>query len=177
MRRVPLWDPTRRNSHRLGRWQATGVPVVDVHELAAGKLRAYYERGYPRDLYDAGLIPHLPGLDPDRLRTAFVVYAAASRKDWRTADQNPPPRVSLTDLAKELRPSLPEAEANRLRHVYADQYRAELEQKATAALRLVLPFRPPSGHSWTRPAATPKSCRNCSQTTRSSSNASWRSPG
>ena len=142
VRRVLLWPPTRRDSHRLGRWQATGVPVVDTHELAAGKLSAYYERGYSRDLYDAGLIPHLPGLDPDRLRTAFVVYTAGSRKDWRTADQNPPPRVRLTDLAKELQPSLPEPEANRLRHAYADQYRAELEQKAAAALRLVLPFRP-----------------------------------
>lgn len=142
VRRVPLWAPTRRDSHRLGRWQATGVPVVDVHELAAGKLSAYYERGYPRDLYDAGLIPHLPGLDPDRLRTAFVVYTAGSRKDWRTAGQNPPPRVSLTDLAKELRSALPETEANRLRHADADQYRAELEQEAAAALRLVLPFRP-----------------------------------
>ena len=142
VRRVPLWDPTRRSSHRLGRWQATGVPVVDAHELAAGKLRAYCERGYPRDLYDAGLIPDLPGLDLDRLRTAFVVFAAGSRKDWRSVDQNPPPRVSLTDLARELRPSLPEAEANLLRRVYADRYRAELEQRAAVALRLVLPFRP-----------------------------------
>lgn len=142
VRRVPLWDPTRRDSHRLGRWQATGMPVVDPHELAAGKLSAYYERGYPRDLYDAGLIPHLPGLDPERLRTAFVVYTAGSRKDWRTAGQNPPPRIRLTDLAKELRSALPETEANRLRHAEADQYRAELEQKAAAALRLVLPFRP-----------------------------------
>ena len=142
VRRVPLWPPTRRDSHRLGRWQAKGVPVVDPHELAAGKLSAYYERGYPRDLYDAGLIPHLPGLDPGRLRTAFVVYTAGSRKDWRTADQNPPPTVLITDLAKELRSALPETEANRLRPADADQYRAELEQEAAAALRLVLPFRP-----------------------------------
>lgn len=44
VRRVPLWPPTRRDSLRLGRWQATGVVVADVHELAAGKLNAFYTR-------------------------------------------------------------------------------------------------------------------------------------
>lgn len=78
VRRVPLWTPTRRDSHRLGRWQATGVPVFDIHEIAAGKLAALYQRGYPRDLFDAGLIPHIPGLDPAKLRTAFVVYGGGA---------------------------------------------------------------------------------------------------
>ncbi|WP_420614272.1 nucleotidyl transferase AbiEii/AbiGii toxin family protein [Candidatus Spongiisocius sp.] len=78
VRRVPLWPPTRRDSRRLGRWQATGVPVFDIHEIPAGKLCALFSRGYPRDLFDAGLIPRIPGLDPAKLRTAFVVYGGGA---------------------------------------------------------------------------------------------------
>ena len=90
VRRVPLWPPTRRDSHRIGRWQATGVPLFDIHEIAAGKLCALYSRGYPRDLFDAGLIPNLVGLDPAKLRTAFVVYGGGARHDWRAICAEPP---------------------------------------------------------------------------------------
>ncbi|MXY77404.1 MAG: hypothetical protein F4Y40_10065 [Acidimicrobiia bacterium] len=40
VRRVPLWPATCRDWQRLGRWQATGVPLFDIHEGAAGKLDA-----------------------------------------------------------------------------------------------------------------------------------------
>ena len=37
MYRVPLWPTATMASHSLGGWRATGIPVVDIHELAAGK--------------------------------------------------------------------------------------------------------------------------------------------
>jgi hypothetical protein len=40
MFRAPLWPPRRIDSHPLGRLKATGIPVLDFHELAAGKLAA-----------------------------------------------------------------------------------------------------------------------------------------
>ena len=37
MYRLPLWPEAPMDSHTVGRWQARGIPVVDIHELAAGK--------------------------------------------------------------------------------------------------------------------------------------------
>ena len=141
VRRVPLWPTTPHDSHRLGRWQATGVPLFDIHEIAAGKLCALYDRGAPRDLYDAGLIPGLPGLDPAKLRTAFVVYGGGARRDWRTVTAKP--AVVTTDaLSRQLRHALTHAEAQRTRPLSADAYLAGLEAKAAPARRAVVPFTP-----------------------------------
>ena len=142
VRRVPLWPTTHHDSHRLGRWQATGVPLFDIHEIAAGKLSALYDRGYARDLFDAGLIPNLPGLDPAKLRVAFVVYGGGARPDWRTVCANPPAKADARDLGRQLRPALTHTDAQRTRPNAADAYLAELEAKAAPARRIVLPFTP-----------------------------------
>ena len=141
VRRVPLWPPTRRDSHRLGRWQATGVPVFDIHEVAAGKLAALHSRGYPRDLFDAGLIPNLPGLDAAKLRTAFVVYGGGARPDWRAVCADPAV-VAADELSRQLPPALTRTDAQRTRPFSADDYLAELQAKAAPARRMVLPFTP-----------------------------------
>ena len=141
VRRVPLWPVVGRDSCRLGHWQAKAVPVADIHEIAAGKLRAFYDRGLPRDLFDVGLIPQVPGLDPARLRTAFVVYGAAGTRDLRPWGQ-PPPHIKASDLANQLRPSLRATDAMRTRPRSADDYLHELQAKAIAAQRMVLPLTP-----------------------------------
>ena len=56
MYRVPLWPITAMDSHRVGPWRATGVPVVDMHELAAGKLAALLSLHRARDLFDSRLV-------------------------------------------------------------------------------------------------------------------------
>ena len=84
MLRVPLWPVIRMDSHSLAGWQAGAIPVVDIHELAAGKLAALLARRKARDLFDGSLLFSIDGLDIQRLRTAFVVYGAMNRKDWRT---------------------------------------------------------------------------------------------
>ncbi|MCK7505531.1 MAG: nucleotidyl transferase AbiEii/AbiGii toxin family protein [Desulfobacterales bacterium] len=38
MFRVLLWPVVTSDSHSVGTWRATGIPVLDRHELAAGKL-------------------------------------------------------------------------------------------------------------------------------------------
>ena len=141
VRRVPLWPTNRRDSHRIGRWQATGVPVFDVHEIAAGKLSALFTRGYPRDLYDAGLIPDIPGLDPATLRTAFVVYGGGARPDWRAVCRESP-TIQVATLARQLRPALTTTDAQRTRPIGADAFLAELTAKAAPAQRMVVPLNP-----------------------------------
>ena len=91
MYRVPLWPATTMDSHSLGGWRATGIPVMNIHELAAAKVTALLARRRARDLFDSRLVLSMHGLDLARLRTAFVVYGAMGRRDWRT--------VSVEDVA------------------------------------------------------------------------------
>ena len=137
MHRVPLWQPLRRDSYALGRWRATNVPVVDDHELAAGKLHALGERAKARDLFDAALIPRIRGLDTGKLRTAFVVHGAMSNKDWRkvqAAVRNPHPG----DLQANLLPMLP-ADSS-LRNLSPDHCLELLKAEAAPTLSEVLPL-------------------------------------
>lgn len=84
MFRQPLWDIKESDSHVLGTYQAKNIFVVDIHELAAGKLAALFSRHQARDLFDAHQILRRKDLAVDKLRLAFVVYGAMNRKDWRT---------------------------------------------------------------------------------------------
>jgi len=84
MLRAPLWPVERANSRAIGSFLAKDIPIVDIHELAAGKLAALLSRTASRDLFDASRLRHVGGLDANKLRLAFVVYGGISRKDWRT---------------------------------------------------------------------------------------------
>jgi len=84
MFRIPLWPVKTMDSQPVGVWQATGIQVVDPHELAAGKLAALLSRRQARDLFDCSRIFRFGGLDWEKLRLAFVVYGAMNRRDWRT---------------------------------------------------------------------------------------------
>jgi hypothetical protein len=84
MLRIPLWPVQSRDSAALGSFRASGIPVVDDIELAAGKLSALLSRRASRDLFDAHHVLTRAGFDRRRLRVAFVVYGGINRKDWRT---------------------------------------------------------------------------------------------
>ena len=136
MYRVPLWPVAPRDSHPVGAWQARGIPVLDIHELAAGKLAALLARRAARDLFDGRLVFSLDGLDLERLRTAFVVYGAMNRKDWRTVSVEDV-AFSGTDLSSQLLPALrvgmvPTASATS----YGDRLVAECREALSALLPL-----------------------------------------
>ena len=84
MFRVPLWPVVERDSNKIGSRQAKAIPVLDLHELAAGKLAALLSRHAIRDLFDAHLLLTQGKLDAGKLRLGFVLYGAMNRKDWRT---------------------------------------------------------------------------------------------
>lgn len=90
MFRTSLWDIKRMDSYTFGNYQALNIPVLDIHELAAGKLAALFARHQARDLYDTNLLLKNEELDIARLRVAFIVFGALNRKDWRT--------ISLDDI-------------------------------------------------------------------------------
>jgi len=93
MYRVPLWPVKTVDSRRLGSWQAKRIPVLDLHELMAGKLCALLSRRRARDLFDVERLLSMDGLENERLRIAFVAYGAMARRDWR--------EVSVTDAGFE----------------------------------------------------------------------------
>jgi hypothetical protein len=84
MFRTPLWPPELRDSRPLGAFSAAQIPVLNVHELASGKLAALFSRDACRDLFDAHRLLRDVRFDWARLRLGFVVYGGASRRDWRT---------------------------------------------------------------------------------------------
>ncbi len=83
MLRIPLWPTTPLDSPTLLGLRAERIPVLDLHELAGGKLAALFTRSASRDLYDAVRILEQPTLARESLRLAFVLYGAMSRRDWR----------------------------------------------------------------------------------------------
>ena len=50
MFRQPLWKSKPSDSYRLGSYKATNIPMLNIHEIAAGKLAALLSRGQARDL-------------------------------------------------------------------------------------------------------------------------------
>jgi hypothetical protein len=84
MLREPLWPVAITESKHLGSFPAVEYPVLDVHELAAGKLAALFGRVASRDLFDVRELLLHAELIPSRLRLGFVVYGGINRRDWRT---------------------------------------------------------------------------------------------
>jgi predicted nucleotidyltransferase component of viral defense system len=103
--RTPLWPPLLMDSHPIGAMKATKVPVLDLHELAAGKLAALFDRSAPRDLFDACHMLRDVMLDKSRLRLAFVIYGGVSPRDWRMVSTKDI-YVNRTDLTQQLLPML-----------------------------------------------------------------------
>jgi predicted nucleotidyltransferase component of viral defense system len=91
MFRQPLWDPIVADSIELGLHKARTIPILDLHELAAGKLAALLARTQVRDLFDCQQIFNSVKLNPKLLRIGFVAYGGMNRKDWRT--------VTIDDIA------------------------------------------------------------------------------
>ena len=83
MLRQPLWGVEIRDSASVGGVQAVGVPVLDLHELVAGKLAALMARHVSRDLYDAHGLLTQQNLSDEKLRLGFVVYGGMNRVEWR----------------------------------------------------------------------------------------------
>lgn len=138
MYRQPLFDISIVDSHPFGNFQAKKIPVLDLHELAAGKLTALLSRGQARDLYDCYQILSMHDIKHDYLRIAFVVYGGMNRKDWRT--------VSIEDidfdaseLARQLMPTL-NIEIQK-KNISPAKFGEKLLNNCNKALSLVLPLK------------------------------------
>lgn len=137
MFRQPLWNIQIADSHPFGDFQAKSIPVLDLHELAAGKLAALLARGQARDLFDCHRILNMIDLERDRLRIAFVVYGGMNRKDWRT--------VSIEDVdfdpAELTRLLIPTLDTRAIQEQGSPaEFGARLVRECREGLSMVLPF-------------------------------------
>lgn len=135
--RVPLWPPSSVTSRTLGGIQIEEVPVLDLHELAGGKLAALLARHAARDLFDAHRLLGDERLDRERLRTAFVVYGAMNRKDWRTVKESDAD-FEIRELTDQLLPLLRNGaeEVRKSPEVWAKKILAECRKRLQAVLPL-----------------------------------------
>ncbi len=112
MFRVPLWPVEYQSSCMVGSYQVNNIPILNKHELSAGKLTALLDRKTGRDIFDAHHLLTQFSLDNKQLRLALVVYSAINRKiDLRKIS---PQDVSANfdDLRMRLVPLLKRNEVN-----------------------------------------------------------------
>lgn len=126
-----------QNSCKVGPVQAMQIPVLDLHELTAGKLAALMSRRASRDLYDAHRLLCDPisqqKIDMTRLRLAFVIYGGMNRHDWRTlkiADID----FDSAELENKLIPVLNQKELQQ------GAWTTQLVHKCQEAMSNILPF-------------------------------------
>ena len=103
--RQQLWPAVIARSRRLGSIPPVEFPVLDVHELAVGKLAALFGRTASRDIYDVHRLFQATELEPAKLRLGFVVYGGMNRRDWRSLSVDDV-RANPTDFDRQLIPLL-----------------------------------------------------------------------
>jgi predicted nucleotidyltransferase component of viral defense system len=137
MFRIPLWPIVVSKSRRLGSYMAEKIPILDLHEIAAGKLCALLSRQTGRDLFDTHQLLTKKVLRRERLRLAFIVYGAMDRKDWRN--------VSEKDIGYRANALMNELVPVLRSHEISDDYDREawasrLVDECRKAISIVLPF-------------------------------------
>jgi predicted nucleotidyltransferase component of viral defense system len=137
MFRQPLWDIQPTDSHPLGDFQSKSIPVLDIHELAAGKLAALLARGQARDLFDCHRIFSMDDLEKDQLRIAFVTFGGMNRKDWRNVSSEDVD-FDAAELTRLLLPTLHVRETKG--QVSPTEYGTRLVRECREGLSAVLPL-------------------------------------
>lgn len=102
---MPLWPVAIAEARQIGSLPVVRFAMLDVHELAAGKLAAVFGRSAGRDLFDIVELLKMEGLDHRRMRLGFVVYGAANRRDWRGVRVEDI-QADVTEVDRQLRPML-----------------------------------------------------------------------
>ncbi len=111
MYRQPLF-PVILKSPNIQDYKHLQGPVLDIHELAAGKLSALFDRNASRDWFDAHhLLTQMP-LDKQKLKLAFVTYLAMTKIDF---SHMVPEQIDfdLTDLRNRLIPVMHQMSVSR----------------------------------------------------------------
>ena len=140
MFRVPLWPLTAKSSISIGALQAEDLLLMDIHELAGGKLAALLDRSAVRDLYDVVRLLSMTEIDHGRLRTALVVYVGMNPHNLTDAVPEAL-NVSAEEVADKLTPLLRRGEVGSS-PPEVRAYTERLLAQCREGLKPLLPFRP-----------------------------------
>lgn len=111
MYREPLF-PVEWKTPNINEYKNINGPVLDIHELAAGKLSALFDRSASRDWFDAHYLLTQMSLDRQKLKLAFVTYLAMTQIDLSHVV---PEKIdfNLTDLRNRLIPVMHQLSVSR----------------------------------------------------------------
>jgi len=137
MLRQPLSEVHIANSYPIGDYEAINIPVLDIHELAAGKLVALLDRNASRDLYDAHALLSSGRLDSETLRPIFVAYVGMNRNEFREVTPDVV-NFETRDLENQLVPVLSTAEVQKIEDMA--EWAEDLSSTCREKLDIVLPF-------------------------------------
>jgi predicted nucleotidyltransferase component of viral defense system len=138
MYRIPLWPIEFKSSCPVGSKQVHNIPILDPHELSAGKLVALIDRKTGRDLFDAYHLLTNTSLDMGKLRIALVVYSAINRKiDLRQLTIQDI-SVDISELKNRLIPLIRKNEVTEMNS--AQKWAAGLVQECQKAFNHFLPL-------------------------------------
>jgi len=136
--RVPLWDAVWRSSSE---WPAqVNTRILDIHELAAGKLHALLGRDASRDLFDSHQLLTKWPLDAKKMRLAFTVYAAMEKREWHEIGVDNI-HFSVDDIRDKLIPVLKNSETPGTLFPEVETWAKKLVHECKSKLALVLPFQ------------------------------------
>lgn len=135
--RAPLWDTKWQHSSD---WpQRTSATVLDIHELATGKLHALLSRVAARDLFDSHQLLTNWSLDKNKLRLAFTVYAGMRKNSWRDMDSNLI-QFDIKDIRNRLIPVLKRSLIPGTKFHEIQSWAEKLLSECQSAFQIVLPF-------------------------------------
>lgn len=136
MYRVPLFGVFSSSSE----WPSkVSVPVLDIHELAAGKLHALLDRTVSRDLFDSYQLLTSWSLDLNSLRMAFVIYAGIVSRPWEeisTDDIN----FTVKDIRDKLIPTLKHSVLPGMNSRAIEKWASNIVSTCVEKFEALLPF-------------------------------------
>jgi predicted nucleotidyltransferase component of viral defense system len=136
MQRIALMPVQVKDSFPLGMQFVSAVRVLDLHELAAGKLCALLSRCKPRDLFDVAELLTEVGFNRKQLRLCFTVYAAFNKLDFSTINGLEELKFSTGQFRQELMATL----SSNVRKNNPQEYLEQLLDRCHNGLSLILPF-------------------------------------
>ena len=136
MHRIALMPIEKRSSFPLGSFKANDIPILNIHELAAGKLCALIARCKPRDLFDAYHLLNCAELDLTTLRKCFVVYASFNKVDFSEISDLGELKFDTQQFRQELMETLAHGTVNDTPQVYLEKLLNGCKEKLNA----ILPF-------------------------------------
>lgn len=139
MYRIPLLPINQKHSIKIGHFFAKNIAVLNIYELAAGKLAALVNRSLGRDLFDVYSLLLTDDLDLEIFRPIFVTYLGISNQKniWDITPEQI--AIDSEELSNRLIPMLPKNKCNYLKNkkTWVTNMLVEVQK----LLRILLPLR------------------------------------